>query len=61
MKEKDSLKGDILITTEKDWTRIRDIAVDNDSLAFLTINFIILSGKDALFKMIKEKTDSVFN
>jgi len=61
MKEKETLGGELIITTEKDWARIMEIAVDIDSLAFLKINFIMTSGKDALYKMIKEKADSVLD
>ena len=59
MEERKSLKCEFLITTEKDWARIREMAMDIDSLACLTIRFVITSGKDELFNMIKEKADAV--
>ena len=57
--EQEKLNGELLITTEKDWTRIRDMVLDVESLAFLKINFVIKSGKDRLFNLIKEKADAV--
>ena len=61
IKEQQAFKGDILITTEKDWSRISELAADIDFLAVLTIKFIITSGKDELLKMIKEKADTILN
>ncbi|MBN2420226.1 MAG: tetraacyldisaccharide 4'-kinase, partial [Deltaproteobacteria bacterium] len=58
MKEKKTQNGELVITTEKDWARIREITSGIDSLAFLSIKFIITSGKDKLFNLIKEKADS---
>jgi tetraacyldisaccharide 4'-kinase len=58
-KEQAVLNAEVLITTEKDWARIQGIAMDIKSLAFLTINFVITSGKHELLKMMKEKADNV--
>lgn len=57
--EQKTLNAELLITTEKDWARIGDMAADIKSLAYLTINFVITSGKDKLFCMIKTKADNV--
>jgi tetraacyldisaccharide 4'-kinase len=59
IRELEDFRGDILITTEKDWARIRDMTKNIKNLAFLTINFVITSGKDELLNMIREKADSV--
>ena len=61
IKTKESLNGEILITTEKDWARIRGINIDFKTLACLKISFIITTGEKELFDMIKEKADSVLN
>lgn len=53
------INGELLITTEKDWVRIREMAIDIESLAFLKIKFVITSGQDELLNMIKEKADAV--
>ena len=58
-KEHDTLRGELLITTEKDWVRIRERAMGIEELAFLAINFVITSGENELFNMIKEKADSI--
>jgi tetraacyldisaccharide 4'-kinase len=60
-KEQAALNAEVLITTEKDWARIQGIAMDIKSLAFLTINFVITSGKYELLKMVKEKADYVLD
>jgi tetraacyldisaccharide 4'-kinase len=59
IKVQETFNGDILATTEKDWVRIREMAMGIDSLACLTINFVIASGRDELLNMIKEKADAV--
>ena len=61
IQEQQTHKGDILITTEKDWPRLKELVMDIDFLAVLTIRFIITSGKYELLKMIKEKADAVLN
>jgi len=50
--------GDLLITTEKDWVRIREKASNIDSIAYLTIDFVIKSGEENFYKMIKTKADA---
>ena len=59
LKEQEVLKGELVITTEKDWARIREMEVETEALAYLTIKFVITSGKDKLFNTIKEKADAV--
>lgn len=61
MKEKEALNGEFLITTEKDWVRLMELAIDIDSLACLTITFVITNGKDELFNIIKDKADTALN
>ena len=58
-KEQEALNAEVLVTTEKDWARIQGIAMDMEALAFLTITFVITSGKYELLKMVKEKADNV--
>ena len=58
-KKHEALRGEFLITTEKDWTRIKDIATNIEYIACLTIDFVFKSGEEDFFKMIEEKADTV--
>ncbi len=46
--------ADYLITTEKDWVRIASFASMYPELAYLCIQFNLLSGKDDFFRMVKD-------
>jgi tetraacyldisaccharide 4'-kinase len=59
VRQKTRLKGDLLITTEKDWVRMESIPSCPVDLAYLTIRFGISSGEDLFFKMIKDKVAEV--
>ena len=49
---KDELGAQYLITTEKDWVRIPPEASEYADMAYLRINFILVSGQDDFFKMV---------
>jgi tetraacyldisaccharide 4'-kinase len=51
---KEELGADYLLTTEKDWVRMAHLAPDCRELAYLSIKFVILSGEDDFFGMIKD-------
>ena len=53
--EKDRLHADCLVTTEKDWVRLKDLRVQHLDLAFLRITFELLGQAEKFFSMIKEK------
>jgi tetraacyldisaccharide 4'-kinase len=53
--EKDRLHADFLVTTEKDWVRLKDLAIQHLDLAFLRIGFELLGEREKFFNMIKEK------
>lgn len=52
---KESFKADYLITTEKDWVRLETLRPEYADLAYLTIRFEMLLGREAFFRMVKEK------
>ncbi|MFC1494991.1 tetraacyldisaccharide 4'-kinase [Thermodesulfobacteriota bacterium] len=58
-KKHEALRGEFLITTEKDWTRIKDIATDIEYIACLTIDFVFKTGEGDFFKMVKAKADEI--
>ncbi len=53
------LGADMLITTEKDWARIRHMASGIAPIALLRIDFVIKAGQKEFFNIIKKKADSV--
>jgi tetraacyldisaccharide 4'-kinase len=55
--ERRSLNGDMLITTEKDWARIRGVTADTGTISLLAIEFVIAPDKKAFFSIIKEKVE----
>lgn len=61
LEDQKALGGELLITTEKDWVRIGDRVSSAESFAFLTINFVINSGKERFFEMVKAKADEVID
>lgn len=52
--ERKAVKADMLITTEKDWARIRAVAPDIENIALLSIKFVIKPDEHAFFSIIKE-------
>ena len=52
MKEKQG--AEYVITTEKDWVRVSPFAADRPDMAYLSINFELMSGQDEFFRMIKD-------
>ena len=57
--ERRNLRADMLITTEKDWARIRHMASGIAPIACLRIDFVIKTGQKEFFNIIKNKADSV--
>ena len=53
--EKERLGADLLITTEKDWIRLEGLGFEDAYLAYLTINFSLLSGEEDFFNLINER------
>ena len=53
--EKERLKADCLLTTEKDWVRIERLSPDYPGLGYLTIKFTLLSERGKFFGMIKDR------
>lgn len=52
--EKEKIKADYLLTTEKDWVRLEGIASEYSDLAYLQIRFHLLSSEDRFFSIIKK-------
>jgi tetraacyldisaccharide 4'-kinase len=55
IRERDRLGADCLLTTEKDWVRMENLGLYDPQLAYLRINFSLLSGVDTFFGMIRER------
>jgi tetraacyldisaccharide 4'-kinase len=53
--ERRRLNADLLLTTEKDFVRLRQFAPMETLLAYLTIRFRIVSGAEGFFDMIRGK------
>jgi len=53
--ERHRLRADFLITTEKDYVRLGQLAPTENHLGYLTVRFQILSGAETFFDMIKGK------
>lgn len=53
--QKESLKADCLLTTEKDWVRMEGPLAEYPDLAYLKIRLSLLSDKDRFFQFIKDK------
>jgi len=51
---KEKLDARYLITTEKDWVRIASVAPAYHDMAYLCIEFELLSDRDNFFRMIKD-------
>jgi tetraacyldisaccharide 4'-kinase len=57
--ERRALNGTMLITTEKDWARIRDVDPYLENIALLSIKFVIEPDEQSFFKIIKERAEKV--
>jgi tetraacyldisaccharide 4'-kinase len=55
IRERERLGADYLLTTEKDWVRVENLGLRDPQLAYLRINFSLLSGGDTFFRMIRER------
>lgn len=57
--ERKAVKADMLVTTEKDWARIREVAPDKKNIALLSIKFVIEPDEKRFFSIIKERADKI--
>ncbi|NTV56757.1 MAG: hypothetical protein HGA74_05685, partial [Deltaproteobacteria bacterium] len=48
-------RADLLVTTEKDYVRLGQLAPTEDPLGYLTVRFRMMSGAETLFDMIRGK------
>jgi tetraacyldisaccharide 4'-kinase len=55
IQERERLGADYLLTTEKDWVRVENLGFHDPQLAYLRINFSLLSKSDTFFGMIKDR------
>jgi tetraacyldisaccharide 4'-kinase len=53
--ERNRLRADLLITTEKDYVRLGHLGPTDDRLGYLTVRFRITSGAETFFDMIRGK------
>ena len=56
--QKESLKADYLLTTEKDWVRMEGPLTEYPDLSYLTIKLILKSDENRFFQLIKNKIRS---
>ncbi|NLA74187.1 MAG: tetraacyldisaccharide 4'-kinase [Deltaproteobacteria bacterium] len=54
-----ALNRAILVTTEKDWARIRNVAPDGKDIALLSVRFAVTPDEEAFFSSIKKRAFSV--
>ena len=54
--DKERHGADWLITTEKDWVRVDNLGTQYSDLAYLEIVFTLLSGSDAFYRIIRERS-----
>ena len=57
IRERERLGADYLLTTEKDWVRVEGLGLHDPQLAYLRINFSLLTGIDTFFGMIKDRIE----
>ncbi len=57
--ERQRLRADLLITTEKDYVRLGQLAPTENHLGYLTVRFQIISGGDAFIGIVKSRADEV--
>lgn len=55
LSERRRLRADLLITTEKDYVRLGQLAPAEGPLGYLTVRFQIISGAETFFDMIRGK------
>lgn len=53
--ERYRLRADLVVTTEKDYVRLGQLAPTENHLAYLTVRFQIISGVETFFDMIRGK------
>jgi tetraacyldisaccharide 4'-kinase len=56
LEEKKRVDADCLVTTEKDWARLEDVAREYPDLAYLSIRLVITGGAEIFFGMLKERS-----
>ncbi len=56
--QKESLKADCLLTTEKDWVRIEGPLKEYPDLSYLTIRLTLKSDENRFFQLIKDRIRS---
>jgi len=59
--ERHRLRADLLITTEKDYVRLGQLAPTENHLGYLTVRFQLISGGDTFFGIVKSRADEVLN
>jgi len=57
--QKESLKADCLLTTEKDWFRMEGPLNEYPDLGYLTVRLSLLSDENRFFQFIKEKIGAI--
>ncbi len=50
--QRKNLDAEFIVTTEKDWVRIKDLVSDCSVMAYLKIRFGILSGEEKFFELL---------
>jgi tetraacyldisaccharide 4'-kinase len=56
VEEKKRAGADCLVTTEKDWARLENVAREYPDLAYLSIKLVITEGAGFFFGMLKERS-----
>ncbi len=56
---KEQVGARYLLTTEKDWMRIMSLDMDFSEIAYLGIDFVLLSDHDRFYKIIRESANAV--
>ncbi len=59
--EKERLKAEYLVTTEKDWVKIRGTGAVTCGFGYLTIQFAVTEGHKEFFDMIKKRAVNRFS
>ena len=57
--EKHRLRADLIVTTEKDYVRLEQLAPTENHLGYLTVRFRIISGAETFFDIIRGKVREV--
>jgi tetraacyldisaccharide 4'-kinase len=57
MAEKEKRGAEFLITTEKDWVRLEGVHFEFPDLAYLVINFSLLSGEERFSNMVRDRVE----